>query len=225
VNPAVHVNTELANVKRDDTTLEIVLDEKVHSKEDVQKLGISPGDFVSLDPRIVYTESGFLKSRHLDDKASAGILIGLGEYVKQEHSKLRRKVYLVYTNYEEVGHGGAAGIPQDITEMIAVDMGAVGDDLETDEYKVSICAKDSYSPYDYDVTTALIETAKRHQLNFAVDIYPRYGSDVDVTLRAGYDIKHGLVGPGVSASHGYERTHREGVENTFRLLLAYIKAE
>lgn len=222
VNPAVHVNKELTNTKVDETTLEIVIDEKVHSKEDVQKLGISPGDFVSFDPRTVYTASGFLKSRHLDDKASAGIFMGLAAYIKREQISLSRKTYLVYTTYEEVGHGGAAGVPPDITEMIAVDMGAVGDDLETDEYKVSICAKDSHGPYDYAVTTQLIQLAKQLQLNFAVDIYPYYGSDVDVTLRAGYDIKHGLIGPGVSASHGYERTHREGIENTFRLLLEYI---
>jgi len=102
-------------------------------------------------------------------------------------------------------------------------MGAVGDDLQTDEYKVSICAKDSGGPYDYDVTTKLINIAKDEKLNYAVDIYPAYGSDVEATLRAGYEIKHGLIGPGVSASHGYERTHREGIENTLDLLIKYIQ--
>ena len=223
-NPSLHVNKDARDKKRTDETVDIVIDEKVKSKEDVKKLGIRAGDFVSFDSRTVVTESGFIKSRHLDDKASAGIFIALAKWVNDEKIKLNRKVYLVFTTYEEVGHGGAAGIPKDVVEMISVDMGAVGDDLETDEYKVSICAKDSMGPYDYTVTNRLIELAERDKLNFAVDIYPYYGSDADVTLGAGYDILHGLIGPGVFASHGYERTHREAVENTLKLLQAYIRA-
>ncbi len=223
-NPSAHVNSDARTAKRTDENVEIVIDEKVKSKEDVQKLGIRAGDFVSFDSRTVVTESGFIKSRHLDDKASAGIFIGLAKWIRDEEIQLTRKVYLVFTNYEEVGHGGAAGIPDDAVEMISVDMGAVGDDLETDEYTVSICAKDSMSPYDYSVTNKLIELADREKLNYAIDIYPHYGSDVDVTLGSGRDILHGLIGPGVFASHGYERTHRDAVENTFKLLAAYVTA-
>lgn len=223
--PSVHVYGDSKNVERNDENIEIVLDEKVFSKEDVLKLGIRPGDFVSFDPRTVVTKSGFIKSRHLDDKASAGILLAIAKELKKEKMKLPRKVYLLFTTYEEVGHGGSAGIPEDVEEIIAVDMGAVGDDLETNEYKVSICAKDSGGPYDYDVTTKLIKTAEKLKLNYAVDIYPRYGSDVEATLAAGYDIKHGLIGPGVYASHGYERTHREAIENTIKLILGYLKEE
>jgi len=136
---------------------------------------------------------------------------------------LKRQVYLLFTTYEEVGHGGSAGIPEDAIEMISVDMGAVGDDLKTNEHVVSICAKDSGGPYDYDVTSALINLAKKHKLKYAVDIYPYYGSDVEASLRAGFDIKHGLIGPGVAASHGYERTHRDGMSNTLELLELYLK--
>lgn len=221
--PAAHVNADLAKDKRDDKNLEVVIDEKVNSAEDVKKLGISAGDFISLDPRTIVTASGFIKSRHLDDKASAGILLAFAQMVAEKEIELSRKVYLLFTTYEEVGHGGSAGIPADVEEMISVDMGAVGDDLETDEYKVSICAKDSGGPYDYDVTTKLIELAKTNKLQFAVDIYPFYGSDVEATLRAGFDIKHALIGPGVAASHGYERTHKEGLENTLKLLTLYLK--
>ena len=128
----------------------------------------------------------------------------------------------MFTNYEEVGHGASAGIPEDAEEMISVDMGAVGDDLKTDEYKVSICAKDSGGPYDYDVTGKLIDIAEKEKLDFAVDIYPYYGSDVEATLQAGYDLKHGLIGPGVFASHSYERTHKKGIDNTLKLLAFYI---
>ena len=221
--PATHVNAELAKDKRDDKTMEVVIDEKVSNAEEVIKLGISTGDFISLDPRTIVTKSDFIKSRHLDDKASAGTLLALAKMVTDKEIELNRKVYLLFTTYEEVGHGGSSGIPTDTVEMISVDMGAVGDDLETDEHKVSICAKDSGGPYDYDVTTKLIQLAKENKLQFAVDIYPYYGSDVEATLRAGFDIKHALIGPGVSASHGYERTHREGLENTLKLLVLYLK--
>ncbi len=222
-NPAVHVNKEIGKIERSDKNVEVVIDEKVSNKKEVEKLGISAGDFISFDPRTILTKSGFIKSRHLDDKASAGILLSLAKLIADKELDLNRKVYLLFTTYEEVGHGGASGIPDDIEEMISVDMGAVGDDLETDEHKVSICAKDSGGPYDYDVTTKLIELAKKNKLNYAVDIYPHYGSDVEATLRAGYDIKHALIGPGVSASHGYERTHQEGIENTLKLLVAYLE--
>jgi len=224
VDPSAHVNRKVTEAHRDDTGLEIVLDEKVKSREDVEKLGIGTGDFVSFDPRTVVTESGYIKSRHLDDKASASILLSLAKWVKEERVTPSRRTWLLFTTYEEVGHGGAAGIPEGVAEMISVDMGCVGDDLQADETMVSICAKDSRGPYDYDVTTALTNLARALELQYALDIYPYYGSDVDVALNAGHDIRHGLLGPGVFASHGYERTHREGVEHTLRLLAAYITA-
>lgn len=221
-HPSVHVYDDVATMIRNDTNIEVILDEKVNSEQEVQKLGIQVGDFISFDSRVVYTESGFIKSRHLDDKASVGVLLTLAKVVQDKKIKLNRKVSLLFTAYEEVGHGGSSGVPIDTEEIISVDMGAVGDDLKTDEYKVSICAKDSGGPYDYDVTTKLIEIAKEEDLNYAVDIYPRYGSDAEASLRAGYDLKHGLLGPGIFASHGYERTHREAIENTLKLLLSYI---
>ncbi|HWR40716.1 MAG TPA: M42 family metallopeptidase [Patescibacteria group bacterium] len=220
-NPAVHVNPETA-AKRTLANMEVILDEKVFNAEDVKKLGISAGDFVSFDPRTVRTNSGFIKSRHLDDKASSGVLLALACYLKEQQVALSRQVYLLFTVYEEVGHGGASGLPPDLAEMISVDMGAVGDDLGTDEFKVSICAKDSKGPFDYDVTNRLIRLAQEEKLNYAVDIYPSYGSDADVALRAGYDVRHGLIGPGVAASHGYERVHWEGLQNTFLLLKRYV---
>ncbi len=222
INAAAHTYRDTATMERKEENMEVVIDELTKNEEDTLKLGIKPGDFISFDPRTVYTKTGFIKSRFLDDKASAGILMGLAKAVAESKVKPKRKVYLMFTNYEEVGHGASAGIPSDTEEMISVDMGAVGDDLKTDEYKVSICAKDSGGPYDYDVTSKLIEIAERDKLSFAVDIYPFYGSDVEATLHAGYDIKHGLIGPGVFASHSYERTHRIGVENTLMLLSAYI---
>ena len=220
--PSVHVYDNVGDVKRNDSTVEVILDENVSSKEDVDKLEIQVGDFISIDPRVKISESGFIKSRHLDDKASASVLMTLAEYIKNQDIRLQRKVYLLFTTYEEVGHGGCSGIPEDAKEMISVDMGSVGDDLSTDEKKVSICAKDSGGPYNYDIVTNLQNIAKDLNLPYAVDIYPRYGSDVEGSLSAGYDLLHGLIGPGVFASHGYERTHIDGLVATFKLLLGYL---
>lgn len=222
VNPAAHVNKKLRDLKPSDETLELVLDLPVSSREDVAANGIRVGDFVSLDPRTTVTDAGYIKSRHLDDKASAAVLLTLAEMVANRRITLDRAVVLVFTTYEEVGHGGSSGLPEDIEEMVSVDMGAVGDDLTATEHQVSICAKDSGGPYDYAVTGALIDAAESAGADFAVDIYPQYGSDVEASLRAGYDIVHGLIGPGVSASHGYERTHRDGLSNTLTLLARYV---
>ena len=168
------------------------------------------------------TESGYIKSRFLDDKLSVGILLGYAKYLKEEKVTPERTVYQHITVYEEVGHGGAASIPQGVTEVISVDMGCIGTGLTCKETQVSICAKDSRGPYNYDVVTGLIEAAKKENLDFAVDVYPYYGSDADVALTAGYDVRHGLIGAGVYASHGYERSHKDGVWNTFALLCSYL---
>ena len=221
-NASVHVNADYSDEKRKFGVMEVVLDEKVKSKEDVEKLGIMAGDIVCFDPRTVVTESGYIKSRFLDDKLSVGILLGYAKYLKEENIEPERMIYHHITVYEEVGHGGAASIPEGVTEVISVDMGCVGDGLTCDETQVSICAKDSRGPYNYDVVTGLIKAAKENGIDFAVDVYPFYGSDADVALTAGYDIRHGLIGAGVYASHGYERSHKDGVENTFRLICAYL---
>lgn len=221
-NASIHVHDSYNDTKRSYDSMEAVLDEMVKSKDDAKKLGIMAGDFVCFDPRTVITDTGFIKSRFLDDKFSSGILLGYAKYLKEQKITPKRRIYVMFTSYEEVGHGGAASIPPGVTEMISVDMGCVGDGLECDETMVSICAKDSVGPYDYDVVSALIKNAREHNLDFAVDVYPHYGSDVDVALKAGYDLKHGLIGPGVYASHGYERSHRKGAENTFELLRAYL---
>lgn len=220
-NASVHVNREYATQKREFSAMEVVLDERVKSSDDTKKLGISVGDIVSFDPRTRVTETGYIKSRFLDDKLSVAILLGYAKRIKESASKLNRKVYLYMTVYEEVGHGCCGAIPSDVREIISVDMGCVGDGLDCTEHMVSICAKDSGGPYNYEVTTNLIKAAKRKELDYAVDIYPYYGSDADAALSAGHEVKHGLIGAGVYASHGYERSHIDGVRNTLELILAY----
>ena len=222
-NASIHVNGSYSDVKRGFDTVEVVLDEDVKSGDDVKKLGIQVGDIVCFDPRTRRTASGYLKSRFLDDKLSVGILLGLAKYLSDTGITPARRVYAHVTVYEEVGHGGSASVPQGVTEAISVDMGCVGEGLQCTERQVSICAKDSGGPYSYAGVGKLMDAAKKTGADYAVDVYPHYGSDVEATLRSGYDLRHGLIGAGVYASHGYERSHRDGVENTLKLLISYLQ--
>ena len=222
INASVHVNPDYKTAKRDFDTTEIVLDEDVKSADDVRKLGMEVGDFVCFEPRTRRTASGYLKSRFLDDKLSVGILLGFAKYLADNKILPERRTYVHITVYEEVGHGGASNVPDGVTEAISVDMGCVGEGLTCTERQVSICAKDSAGPYSYEVVGKLIEAARKTGADYAVDVYPFYSSDVDVTLGAGFDIRHGLIGPGVYASHGYERSHMEGVYNTLKVLCGYL---
>lgn len=219
---SLHVNDTYNDTARKWKTMEVVLDEVVTSADDVKKLGISVGDFVCFEPRTRVTKSGYIKSRFLDDKLSVGILLGLAKYLADNQLTPKRRVYAHVTVYEEVGHGGAASVPVGVTEAISVDMGCVGDGLQCTERQVSICAKDSGGPYSYEVVQKLIAAAKRENADYAVDIYPHYGSDVEATLSAGADLRHGLIGAGVYASHGYERSHTDGVRNTLLVLKGYL---
>ena len=221
-NASVHVNGDYSTAKRTFDTMEIVLDEAVTSAAQTRELGIEVGDIVCFDPRPRRTASDYLKSRFLDDKLSVGILLGFAKYLKDQNITLKRRVYVHITVYEEVGHGGSASVPAGVTEAISVDMGCVGDGLQCTERQVSICAKDSGGPYNYEVVGKLIAAAKKTAADYAVDIYPHYGSDVEATLRGGYDIRHGLIGAGVYASHGYERSHMDGIYNTLKVLAGYL---
>lgn len=222
VDASIHVNSEYNETTRKWNKMEVVLDELVSSKEDVAKLGIQVGDIVCFEPRTRITSKGYIKSRFLDDKLSVGILLGYAKYLKDENISTDRKIYVHVTVYEEVGHGGCASVPAGVTEAISVDMGCVGEGLTCDERKVSICAKDSGGPYNYQIVKNLIEAAKKSGADYAIDLYPHYGSDVEATLSAGYDIRHGLIGAGVYASHGYERSHKDGANNTLKLLQGYL---
>lgn len=221
-NASVHVNGTYRDAKRDFNTMEVLLDEEVSSKQETEALGIMNGDIVCFDPRTVVTPSGFIKSRFLDDKLCAGILLAQAQAAVEGAVALNRRVWHHLTVFEEVGHGGAGSVPGGVTEAISLDMGCVGDGLAGSETKVSICAKDSRGPYHYETVSALIDAARRSGADFAVDVYPHYSSDVETTLSAGHDLRHGLAGPGVYASHGYERSSRKGVENTLKLLNAYL---
>ena len=221
-NASIHVNGSYGDTKRSWDTVEIVLDEDVKSAADTRALGIEVGDIVCFEPRTRRTASGYLKSRFLDDKLSVGILLGFAKYLADNRIVPVRRTWAHVTVYEEVGHGGSASVPAGVTEAISVDMGCVGNGLQCTERQVSICAKDSGGPYSYEVVGKLIAAAKATGADYAVDVYPFYGSDVEATLRSGVDIRHGLIGAGVYASHGYERSHIDGVYNTLKVLCGYL---
>lgn len=220
-SPAVHVYKDANTKSRSIDELEVRLDEEVFKREDVLNLGIQNGDIVSYDTKFTITDSGFLKSRFVDDKASVVVLIMLLKYLKDNNIKLKYNTKLYFISYEEVGHG-ASIVDQNISEFVTLDMGTIGLDLSGSEYAVSICAKDSGGPYDYELTTRLVNMAKDNDIKYTIDIFPFYGSDVGAARRAGIDFKGALIGSGVSASHGMERTHIKGIENTLKLIYTYL---
>ena len=219
-NPSVHVNREAGKKERKEENMYIRLDELVEKKEDTEKLGIRPGDFIAFDPKFEYV-NGFVKAHFLDDKASVAVMIDLLLDLADELEKL--PVAFFFSPYEEVGHGGSAGYPSSTKELLVVDMGVVGEGVYGKETAVSIAAKDSTGPYDYEMTTRLIELAEKNDIPHVVDIFPYYGSDGSAALRAGWDFRVALIGPGVHASHGMERTHVKGLLATKELIMAYIE--
>ncbi len=222
---SVHVYKNAEKAERNQENIEVRIDEKVHNAEDVRDLGIEVGDFISFDPRVQITPSGFIKSRHLDDKASVAILLQLLKQIKMENLRLPHTTHFLISNNEEIGYGGNSNIPLETVEYLAVDMGAIGDGQATDEYTVSICVKDASGPYHYGLRKRLVQLAQANQIEYKLDIYPYYGSDASAAIRSGHDIVHGLIGPGIDASHAFERTHQISIENTAKLLYHYVQAE
>lgn len=222
---SVHVYKDAKTAERNQQNMEVRVDEKVRNAEEVRELGIEVGDFVALDPRVQITDSGFIKSRHLDDKASVAILIKLIQHLVKENIKLPYTTHFLFSNNEEIGYGGNSNIPAETVEYLAVDMGAMGDGQATDEYTVSICVKDASGPYNYKLRKHLVELAKQNNIEYKLDIYPYYGSDASAAINSGNDIVHGLIGPGIDSSHAFERTHTSSVENTEKLVYQYVLSE
>ncbi|EJO5347979.1 M42 family metallopeptidase [Clostridium botulinum] len=221
IKPSVHIHgNEAYDLKRCPENMEVILDEKISSKEDVEKLNINIGDFISFDTRNIFTDNGFIKSRHLDDKASLAILLYAIKYIHVNNLPLSCTTNFLFSNYEEVGHG-ASYIPKNTKEFVAVDMGAPGQNQNSSEFSVCICAKDSSGPYDLDFRKQLINICKTSNIPYKIDIYPSYGSDASAALKAGFDIKTALIGPGVYASHAYERTHMDAILATLDLIIKY----
>jgi len=223
-NGSVHANgREFEKGKFNHKDILIRLDEYVKNKEDVKKLGIETGDYISWAPSFIKTDSGFIKSRHLDDKLGVAILLGLIKELLINNKIPNRDIYFFFSVWEEVGFGANFEFPKEIEEVIIVDNGVLGPEQESDEYSVTICAKDSTGPFHPEMKDKLVNIAKINDIKFKIDIYPHYGSDAATMLRAGNDFKTILVSPGVDSSHSYERTTVSSILNTFNLISNYIK--
>lgn len=220
---SVHVFDDARTLPRDENTMILILDEKVASKSDVYALGIRNGDFVSIEPRCQVTRSGYLKSRFIDDKAAVACCFTMLRYLAQHGLKPRWRTMLAFPYAEEIGFGGTY-VPPEVSEYVALDIGLIGPDYEGSEYKVSICAKDKAAPYDFDLTSRLVGCARRAGCDYALDIFYRYGTDGTAAVRAGNDLRAAAFGMAVYCSHGMERTHLTGLENTMNLLLEYVLA-
>lgn len=218
-DPSSHANKNRETEKRNYDTMHVRLDEKVKTKQDVQDLGIQTGDFICFEPRYREYQNGFIKGRFMDNKAGCYVLIEIARRLKEEGKTA--PIELFFSNNEEVGHGGTCGYSTTIKDLLVIDMGVVGDACEGDEQHCSICVKDSSGPYHFEFRKTLVELAQKNKIPFKQDVYPYYGSDGSAALRAGNDFRVALIGPGVAASHGVERTHKEGIEATIDLCMAY----
>ncbi len=221
-NPSTHVNNKLNSTQRDTDNMEIRLDAVTRSAGETRELGIEVGDFIFLDPRVEVTDTGFIRSRHLDDKAGVAAIYGALMALKAAKLHPAQDTTILIANYEEVGHGGSANWPVELDELLTIDMGAMGDGQNSDEFSVSICAKDSSGPYHYAFTARMRALAAAHNIPYKVDIYPYYGSDGSAYWRAGGGARVALIGPGIDASHGYERTHQSSIEHTAHLIARYL---
>jgi putative aminopeptidase FrvX len=215
---------EVGEMKRDEDSLEVRLDARTSSELETLDLGIGVGDFITFDPR-VEINAGFVRSRHLDDKACVAALVAAIKSLADSGRNPARTTHFLFSNYEEVGHGASAGIPVEVEELLAVDMAAVGEGQNSDEFHASLCVKDSGGPYHHGLSMRMRELAEKHAIPYKVDIYPHYGSDGEAWWRAGGDAPVALIGPGVDASHNYERTHTEALVATTRWVLAYLLEE
>ncbi len=224
-NTSTHVNALASTTERTEKTMEVRLDAKVFSREDTEALGIGVGDFIFLDPRVEVTDTGFIKARFLDDKAGVACVWGALTALREAGLTPLQDVIIQIANYEEVGHGGASGWPADLDELLSVDMGAIGEGQNGDEFSASICAKDAGGPYHFDMMSKLRRLAEAHGIEYKVDLYLYYSSDGTAYWRAGGDARVGLCGPGVAASHSYERTHVDSLTHTTHLLARYMLGE
>lgn len=218
---SAHAYDDAKTLERNENTVFVLLDENINKAEEVKNLGIRNGDYVSIDPRFTVTENGYIKSRFIDDKAAIACSFATLKFLAENNLKPKYNTVFAFSFYEEIGLGGIY-VPAEISEYVAVDIAILGPDSDGSEQAVTICAKDASMPYDYDLTNRLITAAERCGANYAVDIFYRYGSDASQAIKGGNNLRAAAFGMGVYSSHGVERAHLSGIENTARLMLAYV---
>ena len=222
-NPSVHVSKEIAQALRTEALMEVRLDARTTSAAETRALGIEVGDFILVDPRVEVTETGFIRSRYLDDKLSVACVYAAVQALAQAGETLAQQTTILISNYEEVGHGGTSGLPDNLAELITIDMAAIGEGQSSDEFHCTLCVKDSGGPYSYDLNRKLRALAEAEGVPLVMDLYPFYSSDGTAYWRSGGQAQVALIGPGVEASHAYERTHRDSILHTAQVIAAYLK--
>ncbi|MDO4328593.1 MAG: M42 family metallopeptidase [Lachnospiraceae bacterium] len=218
---SVHVFDDARTLTRDEQSMVVLLDEEVHSDEEVKELGIQHGDIISIEPHFTVTEKGYIKSRFIDDKACVACAFAVLKYIKEQNLVPSCNVWFAFPHYEEIGHGGSY-VPEEISEYIALDIAVIGGDHAGSEKRVSICVKDNFSPYDRELTDRLVKCAKEAGINYVEDIFYRYSTDANAAVRAGNNLQAAAFGMGTFSSHGMERTHIQAVLDTAKLLTAFI---
>lgn len=225
VKASVHIyGGEARDYKRASSAYEVRIDARTASEKETRDLGIEVGDFISFEPHVMVTDTGFIRSRHLDNKAGVACIYGALKAIQEAGKQPSRDVIVHISHYEEVGHGGAAGFPPEMEELLTIDMAAAGGPQNSDEFSVGICVKDAGGPYHIGIRRQLISLAKAADIPHKPDVYPYYGSDGEAYWRAGGDVRVGLIGPGVDASHHYERTHIDSIVATTQLIIEYLLA-
>ncbi|MBE0690632.1 MAG: M42 family metallopeptidase, partial [Anaerolineae bacterium] len=222
INPSSHVNPNATTAARDDTTMEVRLDARTSSADETRSLGVEVGDFIFVDPRVEVTDTGFIRSRFLDNKAGVAGIYGALAAMQAAGLRPANDTHVLISNYEEVGHGGGPDWPAALDEYVCVDMAAIGEGQNSDEYNCTICAKDSSGPYHYALTMKLREIAAAHDIPYKMDIYPDYSSDGSAYWRAGGSARVALIGPGVSGSHSYERMYKDALLHSAHLIARYL---
>lgn len=217
---SVHVFDDARTLPRDENGMRVILHADVKSKEDVMALGIDHGDVIDVDPHFEYTESGYVVSRYIDDKAAAAALFAMLDYFKKNNLKPKYRTLLAFPLYEEIGHGGSY-VPPEVSEYVAIDIGLIGPDCHANERNVSICTKDAFSPYDRGLTNKIIALAKKANVNYCLDVFYHYGTDANAAIRAGHNVYTAAFGMACLNSHGKERCHISAIEDTAKLAIAY----
>lgn len=203
--------------------VEVRVDEKVHSAGDLADLGIQVGDIVAQAAFPVITRSGFVTSRHLDDKAGVAAALAAFKAVIDHGCELEVAAHLLITISEEVGHGASSGVAHDVAELLSIDAAVVAPGQHSTETGTTIAMQDLHGPFDYHLTRRLAALGREHGLEIHRDVFRYYRSDVASALEAGAETRAALIGFGVDATHGHERTHLDSIVTTAELLALYLQ--
>jgi peptidase M42 family hydrolase len=205
--------------------VEVRVDEPVGSVADLRALGIDVGDFVALLTSAQITPSGYLKSRHLDDKAGVAAVLTAFKAVIDAGIRPPVTAHLLVTAQEEVGHGASHGIDPDVAEIVSVDAAVCAPGQQSREDAVTVAMGDQTGPFDYHLTRKLAGLAAEHELDAVRDVFEFYRSDGAAALEAGAHARVALLGFGVDATHGHERTHLRGLEELAQLVALYLQTD